>query len=158
MAWTEASTGNAPDFLFAYVSAERESTETDIFWMITAPYSEGQLQLPTLPVESVDLNFQTTDDVYVEGVFALKSPGGYDAARPLFHSSGGFEELFTTSSGSVEAYIMFANAPRPTSRHVGGRELLQQPHSAPWRPLAKSGARRTVDGRLLQSLGRRVAR
>jgi hypothetical protein len=140
--WTETASGRSPDFVFGYAFAERAAADLGISWMITAPYGDGALQFPTLPVENnVELNFQATDSIGVQGLFGLKVPGGYDAARAYIHTDDGLDTIFVnTPSGTADAFLVFA---RPTNG----------------RPLTKvDNARGTID-RLPRSLfGRRATR
>jgi len=78
--WTE-DTGAAPDLSITAINISRGSLERSWRWVITAPYTAGQLAFPTLPTDVLDWNPAANDGVQVESTTSAKVPGGYDAVR-----------------------------------------------------------------------------
>jgi len=73
-----------PDFCVADINVARGLRTWS--WMIAAPYS-SVVTLPLLPTDVFDFNIQATDDASVTDWTDIKTPGGYDAMRPVLLSN-----------------------------------------------------------------------
>jgi hypothetical protein len=82
VSWTEATTGAVPDLTSTAILVNRSGQRWH--WEIVAPYKSGEISFPHLPVETIDYNPGTDDDVSAEAVVNAKVPGGYDVARAQF--------------------------------------------------------------------------
>lgn len=121
IAWSEASGGVAPDFVFGSFDLERSGEEglNTWSWQIVAPYTAGQAKLtyPVLPTTLYDYNPGAEEQPQVRQLTTVKAPGGYDA-----HRARAFNEdpalVITGATGRNVVEKMFDTSPR---RGLSGR-------------------------------------
>jgi hypothetical protein len=99
--WTEEATGVMPDFASADAQIYRSAGGIYIYWDVVAAYSEGQVQYPTLPVETVDYNPASGDVVEVTAMLG-KAPGGWDAVREVFFALDNPSALAPSGSVTIQ--------------------------------------------------------
>jgi hypothetical protein len=112
MSFTEAATGATPDFVFASISAFRNTDNHDWTWRIVAPHATS-LVYPTLPTDVYDYNITANDQPNSYDAMIGKVPGGYDAVRPYLLSQYGAPQptqfaMGTAGSATVEEYAALA--------------------------------------------------
>jgi hypothetical protein len=81
--WTPTGGAQTPDAMFATISVANGTRTWQ--WQIAAPYTPGELSLPTLPVVVDDYNPQVGDNFGLV-LDEIKIPGGYAAIRPTAFS------------------------------------------------------------------------
>ena len=85
IAWSEASGGVAPDFVFGSYDLSRADDNglNTWSWQIVAPYTAGQAKLtyPVVPATLYDYNPAAEEQPQVQRLTTVKAPGGYDAFR-----------------------------------------------------------------------------
>ncbi len=103
VSWTEAATGVAGDFVVAETEIYRATGSLYIYWEVIAEADAPEVQYPTLPVESIDYNVQSTDttDTFVT---VGKVPGGWNAIREKFFAIDGPLDL---GNGSTTGSLTF---------------------------------------------------
>jgi len=79
VSWQSAGGAQMPDMTLATLLMTRDTHVWQ--WNIAAPYTAGELRLPTLPVLGFDYNPQAADSIAIE-LGQAHVPGGYAAARP----------------------------------------------------------------------------
>lgn len=119
--WTEATGGQTPDFVIADAYAFRETPLLAIQWALTAPYTAGMVQFPTLPVEGTDYNFQATDTTGVDQVVLGKISGGYDAVREVLQSIDGPQSFGFAGSGTLTFQELHEDQPLRGAHGLLGR-------------------------------------
>lgn len=105
--WTEAATGNAPDWLAAsYANTRADANGThDWQWRIVAPYTPGILRYPVLPTTPFDYNARVGDAPAAPAVHAVRGAAGYADAKAY---------AFTTN----DTFALDANRTAPAGRLV----------------------------------------
>ncbi len=136
VAWSEASGGAAPDFVFGSYNLSRvdDNGLNTWTWQIVAPYTAGQAMLgypatlsyPVLPTTIYDYNPAATEQLQLQQLTTVKAPGGYDALRAhAFALDADPSSAITGATGRIVFEDMFevpltakAAAPRrsPTRR------------------------------------------
>lgn len=93
LTWTEDVDGNTPDLTITALNVSAASERT-WRWVIAAPYHQGELTFPLLPVDVADWNPGPSDNVSADRLINAKlAGGGYDAVRARIHDiRDAFEE------------------------------------------------------------------